>query len=1136
MGLYYFNTKNQNTVLKAKFKTMAVVKFPLQPISGLLLIFITCYCFEAKSQIWTGNVNSNWTVAGNWSPASVPTAASNVIIPSTAKQPSVPVNTAAIARTVTVQAGGILKILPNGSLTLNVSTVNAVNNAGIINLWANSSLIINGTPSSAVVNSGTFTLSASSSLTISGATGASIVNSGTMSLNPNSNLTINGAAGNGITNSGNFSSKANISVGGPSQIGGHGIQNSGILNIDGGSVSINRTTLNGIFNSAGTFTNKASITLGASNMIFGSGINNTAFFINQNGAINIVRTNLDGILNTAGVFTNQAIISITNNLTTSTNQDGIDNRAAFNNIGGSINIDRNGLNARAIVNSSGGNFTNNAAIVIGGIHFILGHGIENFGSFTNNLAGNINIDRIFGTSSGLYNHAGNLTNQGTINIGSSSSIGGNGIINEAAFTNQTGTISIDRTGSHGVLHNSGTFTNQSIVSIGTTANIGGNGISCFANFINDLGSSISIDRTGSAGIFTSSGTFTNKAIIAIGATSGAINGEGVINVTNFNNDSGTISIDRVGKDGIANGATGILTNKAAIVIGSSASISVNGIKNYGTFINQSGSIAIDRTVLNGILGLAGSFTNTAKITIGAVANIGNAGIQNAANFTNLGGSISIDRTGSQGIFNQISSTFLNNSGIAIGALAGTSIGQDGISNDGNFSNQAGSITIERTNQSGIQNNAGSFTNDAAIAIGALANINLFGIGNRAVFTNSTGTISIDRTINAGILNTSPGILTNKATITIGTLAGLSGDGIYNVSAFINDVCAVLILWDNFYNFGSFTNRGLFTVNTTQVHTNTGSFINDGIIEYPQGNPIPNVTNNDIIVTQYSGCPSASISPALQLGGAVSFTVSSIWYSNPSLTIPAGHYTQTTNTFTFTPPLGVGTYTLYMSINGTPSCPRTVPIQIEFIDQIPPVPVCYNTTIYLDSLLCFYTIQPFEVLAGATDNCGVVNIVSITPSTLTCADIGTTVTVTIVVNDGNGNTASCTSLVTVVQLFHNPNGNSSFITKAPYSDVCFKGQEYIPKESPNYWSQRPIQRVNIFPNPTNGYLTFQFDGELPKSGSLEVSDQWGRIVQHETLTPNQQEHTFSLSSLSPSVYFLKVLDNNIPIWTEKLIKQ
>ncbi|MCF8247779.1 MAG: T9SS type A sorting domain-containing protein [Saprospiraceae bacterium] len=84
--------------------------------------------------------------------------------------------------------------------------------------------------------------------------------------------------------------------------------------------------------------------------------------------------------------------------------------------------------------------------------------------------------------------------------------------------------------------------------------------------------------------------------------------------------------------------------------------------------------------------------------------------------------------------------------------------------------------------------------------------------------------------------------------------------------------------------------------------------------------------------------------------------------------------------------------------------------------------------------------------------------------------------------------------------------------------------------------RLAHSIHLFPNPTSGSLTLQFNGATPKAGQLQILDLYGRVVQMETLVPGQQEHTFTLAALPASVYFVKVLDDGLPIWTEKVIKQ
>uniref|UniRef100_UPI0026325100 LamG-like jellyroll fold domain-containing protein n=1 Tax=uncultured Psychroserpens sp. TaxID=255436 RepID=UPI0026325100 len=81
------------------------------------------------------------------------------------------------------------------------------------------------------------------------------------------------------------------------------------------------------------------------------------------------------------------------------------------------------------------------------------------------------------------------------------------------------------------------------------------------------------------------------------------------------------------------------------------------------------------------------------------------------------------------------------------------------------------------------------------------------------------------------------------------------------------------------------------------------------------------------------------------------------------------------------------------------------------DTTDPVPVCQDLTVQLDNTTGTATITGAQIDDGSTDNCGTVNF-TLSQSVFDCTDIGTNVIV-LTVDDGNGNSAICTSTVTVV---------------------------------------------------------------------------------------------------------------------------
>ena len=85
-------------------------------------------------------------------------------------------------------------------------------------------------------------------------------------------------------------------------------------------------------------------------------------------------------------------------------------------------------------------------------------------------------------------------------------------------------------------------------------------------------------------------------------------------------------------------------------------------------------------------------------------------------------------------------------------------------------------------------------------------------------------------------------------------------------------------------------------------------------------------------------------------------------------------------------------------------------QIEIRDDIDPVPNCINHLAELDANGSVSILQT-NVSSGPTDNCGV-SQVTVFPNQFDCSDLGTN-DVTVLVLDENGNTASCTSVVNVI---------------------------------------------------------------------------------------------------------------------------
>jgi hypothetical protein len=86
----------------------------------------------------------------------------------------------------------------------------------------------------------------------------------------------------------------------------------------------------------------------------------------------------------------------------------------------------------------------------------------------------------------------------------------------------------------------------------------------------------------------------------------------------------------------------------------------------------------------------------------------------------------------------------------------------------------------------------------------------------------------------------------------------------------------------------------------------------------------------------------------------------------------------------------------------------------------------------------------------------------------------------------------------------------------------------------------ISKINMsmYPNPTNGSLTFEFDPEsyLELSGKIqiEILNAIGQVIAKETMESNQLK--IDISNFNTGIYIVKVLNENTSVATQKIIKQ
>ncbi|MCO6476472.1 MAG: HYR domain-containing protein, partial [Phaeodactylibacter sp.] len=112
------------------------------------------------------------------------------------------------------------------------------------------------------------------------------------------------------------------------------------------------------------------------------------------------------------------------------------------------------------------------------------------------------------------------------------------------------------------------------------------------------------------------------------------------------------------------------------------------------------------------------------------------------------------------------------------------------------------------------------------------------------------------------------------------------------------------------------------------------------------------------------------------------------------------------------PVSAGVTLITLTADDGSSTPQSCTFNLNVLDVTPPAAACQPATVQLSSAGAG-SITPAEVFdaANSSDNCGVVNPVSVSPTSFSCSDVGSA-TVTLTVSDDNGNTSTCSAAVTV----------------------------------------------------------------------------------------------------------------------------
>ena len=233
----------------------------------------------------------------------------------------------------------------------------------------------------------------------------------------------------------------------------------------------------------------------------------------------------------------------------------------------------------------------------------------------------------------------------------------------------------------------------------------------------------------------------------------------------------------------------------------------------------------------------------------------------------------------------------------------------------------------------------------------------------------------------------------------------------NITVQLDDMGSVTITADQI-NFGSSDNCG---VDTLEIDIDTFDCSNVGentvILTVTDVNGNASTCTSTVTVEDVTAPEITCNDITVELGADGTVTIDPMDIAAGS-SDACGIATYELNIDTFTC-IDVGNSTVILTVtdvNGNQSsCSATVTVE----DNIAPELVCMDVTLELNEDGIAYII-PSQLVDTINDPCGVL-VFTADVDEVTCADIGTPVTVNIFANDGNGNSSFCSSTVTVVDV-------------------------------------------------------------------------------------------------------------------------
>ncbi|WP_170916556.1 T9SS type A sorting domain-containing protein [Dyadobacter psychrophilus] len=577
---------------------------------------------------------------------------------------------------------------------------------------------------------------------------------------------------------------------------------------------------------------------------------NQGTFDNKSGArIHIDALKDTGIYNTAtGTFNNEAGIFIGAEIAVGVH--GIWNEHIFNNKqSGNIEINRSRL--RGIVNYENtetglrGTFTNEGMIRIGALENVGDAGIENMGDFTNEVGGNIAIDRAI---SGIYQTAsGDFYNKGKMVVGTSDP----GRSLEKAIKNQGDffNVSCAELSIFSALDNNRTFSNSGLLYIQSqrahpfTTSMQNSGILAYS------ASSQTIRAILNSGIIVSSNTIPACGgavnLLTLGSTEGFFtegvytDAEATISAGTYHAGSNSFEPSESIGAGVhtlyvkirsALGCTVVVPWQLTVpdgiirvIISEPTVVQPSQVLPTGTItINTEGSGELEYSVNDGSSWSDGpTFTGlpdgdyqikirsktTTTCEVVYANNPVKLRLEVVVDETDIWtGAVSSDWANGENwrdksvpaASNAVIIPLVANLPVISGSTTAVALAvkvdasailtienEASLTLYGSLPYQSLASGAETFSFTAALNNLGTVTNNGILSIGSQSGAGIFGIVNQGSLTNNAGgNIHVDRSEDTGIFNAN-GTFRNEASITIGSLGNVGNHGIWNDATFIN---------------------------------------------------------------------------------------------------------------------------------------------------------------------------------------------------------------------------------------------------------------------------------------------------------------------------------------------------------------